>query len=70
MRISARAPEVIEACRDAQKLAQAVLVEVLCYCDHRALRDMNVILEMMQLSLINYAKASVERRKPNCKPTA
>lgn len=67
--LSARAPEVVEACRDAQKLAQAVLVEVLCYCDHRALRDMNVTLEMMQLALINYAKASVERRKLNCKPT-
>lgn len=68
--LSARAPEVIEACRDVQKLAQAVLVEVLCNCGHQALCDGDVTLDMMERSLVNYAKASVERRKANSKPAA
>lgn len=66
--LSARAPEVIEACRNAQKLAQAVLVEALSCCGLHALRDMDMTLDMMERSLVNYAKASVERRKPHSKP--
>lgn len=61
--LSSRAADVIDACNDAHKLSQTVLIEGLTRFGKDALRDLDVTPLLVDQALEAYADAAIKRRK-------